>query len=691
MNKNKKNRFGNIIFYLMFILLLGFSFVIFYSYYGTSSNHITFGDSLVYDYPNKFITSNAFRLGIYPLWDQWRFNGMPDSFNVSFYNISPLVLFSSFFGNYTMTIYTIDVFIVQILCFLGMFYWLKMYVNRWIALYGAFCFSICPMIVTTVPEENPLTTMSMIPFLAYSLKLILGGSKRHIGLFALFLLIIFSTGYLGLNILFLPIIFLFVYSEHFFVLLQGKYSKRFIYLVKMSVPVFLAILLFIGISNLEWLQLWEFTKLSLNSLRWVPYSPFSGAAHMKEIFTLFFVNNFPSFIPWFAIIPSPSNTYMIYIGIFNLCLLLYSLFHKKYLSQTLLLAFFSIFIFAISLDSNYATGFFATKFLPFLQFSRWHGWYLVLVEFFMITLTCFGLGILYKQFDKKELKKLLLAQIIILVLLTVSIILLIVKSSPHPYNFFTLQLIFLLTFIFITSYGFLVYKSIKKFDKKFIVILFVFVGLTEYIPNSFHYLSYRDRAASFINTDAKSFVAQLNKNARYNFTYKSNIRANSVNSQITKIPTSSLERSVLSAPSMHHLRMTLGEKEFLYLTHYIFYFPDTNQKPIAVLSKTIKITQFEPNSISATVNSRKVNQQLIWSSTYTPDWKLYINGYSKSTSQAAFGFTTFKLQKGKNDITLIYHPNYLSWSIAFQIIAVCIMIGLIFYDSFWTMLKKFMK
>lgn len=669
-----------ILFLICFLLSLGLSFFIFYSYYGTNSFHFPYHDSLAFVYPNIFYVQNTIRQGIMPLWDPWTRNGMPLALNITFYNISPILLFFSLFGPFSFEIFKIETFFIQSICFIGMFLWLRLYVNKWIALYGAFCFSVSPVIVGTITDTSALTTMSMVPLLVYSLKKTLEGSWRSAGLLAFFLLIIFSSGYLGLNILFLPFIFLFCYLDFFLIMLQGDLKNRLITIIFASAKVIVALLLFWGITNFQWLQAWDFTKFQTSDLHIGWWSPFDGGNRLKFISTLFFVRPFPPFITQYVLVPEPGETTMLYIGIFNLCLVIFTIFYKKYLKQTLLILSFVVFIFLISLTGIYPTARIAVAIIPFLRLSRWHGWYDCLIIFFTVTLACLGLKILYEKFSKAIMKKLLISQIIVLALFLCTIAVLLVKAS-YTGSFISLPLITLLLLIGTTIY-FSYFNALLKIKKILIIFILVGLGLLEFVPTAFHYFVYRDIfVQKSVNRKGwRNTVSLMESQAKDGFTYSSNERKDSIDQFITNIPTSD-GYSPVRTVTMQLLLNKVGEKEYQSLTHYMLYFPGKSNKPNLDSLKSISNIELRPNSLSAVIESKKNNQDVIWSSSYTPYWKLEVNGHLQLTQQAKFGFTSFSIHKGVNKILLIYHPYYLERSILIQILSLILLVYFLIFGK----------
>ena len=99
-------------------------------------------DNIGSGYPFRILISSAIQNRIFPLWDHWSLGGMPLNtpvFNLSF---SPIILFLSLFGVYSMTSYVTEIFIVILFGFLGMYTWLRKYSSKYSELWIALCFSL---------------------------------------------------------------------------------------------------------------------------------------------------------------------------------------------------------------------------------------------------------------------------------------------------------------------------------------------------------------------------------------------------------------------------------------------------------------------------------------------------------------------------------------------------------------------
>jgi len=661
---------NNKIFIILYFCGISLSIFVFYTYLGDSSFRFPYHDALTYDYPNRFYISKSFNQGIIPLWDQWTNNGMPSSLNISFMYMSPIIFLFSIFGAYKLETLILEMFLMQIIAFTGMFFWLRTYTNKWFSLFGALVFSLAPPILTTPTNASVVCSMSMIPFIAYASKKTLQGSLTHTGLLSIFLIIIFTSGYLGLNILYLPVIFSFCFIE--FILFDRKNKN----ILKGIFLFMLSNLLFLGYTSFGWLELWNYTRFNLGVFRvGNGADPFVGAFRIKALFTLFFTNNLPPYVPLGAVLPSAGNSYGIFIGTINLGFIIFSWFIKNDLKRTIYISIFGILVLFISLTPDFIFPVFASKILPFLNMTRWHGWYNLIMVFLLVTLSIRGLSFYFE--DKLvQTKKLIISLSFIVLIMFIGIIKLL-SSSIYVGDFFSIQLICLILAILFLYYN---YKNrSQKLNKNLIIVILISLSLLELIPKSFTYLSYRDdRWYVKVYKDIKSFYDN-NSNTNFNATY--NNRKNTQSQLITGIP-SPYGYSNLQTMEIFNLKRKVGESNYLKLSENIFYFPQSNNNPDKNSLSKIKIIKINPNNISLLVNNDQKRNSIIWSSAFTPSWKVFVNGHEKLPSRSINGFTILKLELNDNNIYLQYQPRYLNTSKILAILSIITIFYLVILGLF---------
>ncbi|MDO8269666.1 MAG: hypothetical protein Q7T54_03285 [Candidatus Levybacteria bacterium] len=639
---------ANWLFLSLFILAAIISASIFFTYFGTSAFRLPYHDAFKFDFPNRFFISKSINNGILPLWDQWSHNGLPTSLNISFINISPVILLISLFGIYTPQTLMIEMLLMQFLALVGMFFWLKEYSNKWLALVGAFFFSLSPPILSTATNASVIATMCTVPLIAYSFKKTLQGSLRHSGLFSLALIIVFTSGYLGTNVLYLPIIFMFCLLEEIIINKSNfrNISKGFAFLILGGV-------LFLAATSIGWIELWHYTGFDLSSLRYGHYDPFTGGNSLKILYSLFFVHNFPPYVPLGAIVPVAGNGYEIYFGVVNFIFALFCLLNRKDFGRSILIFCFLIVIFCISLAPEYDIPVIASKFLPFLTLSRWHGWYTLLLSFFSLTLAIRGFDLLISQKSILNFKLIAISGGVVVALMLLAIYKLISRSS-YSGDFFVLQLTCAVGIILFAVY---LHKN-PTFKKKvgLVFISFIFVGLSiiEFVPNSLNYLTYRNDTW---NETAHMEMKKIFEDQRSNtFSYKKNERQVSNYQLVTGIP-SPYGYTPMSTPAMLKLRAQIGEDKYTKISMRLFWISD----PLSAPSKQediINITKFEPNAIDLTIENKEGQRKILWTNSFSTHWKLNVNGKPQVLEKTSNGFSAFTVGNGKSLVKLQYEPKY---------------------------------
>lgn len=662
---------ANWLFLSLFILAAIISAFIFFTYFGTSAFRLPYHDAFKFDFPNRFFISKSINNGILPLWDQWSNNGLPTALNISFINISPVILLISLFGIYTPQTLMIEMLLMQFLALVGMFFWLREYSNKWLALLGAFFFSLSPPILSTATNASVIATMCTVPLIAYSFKKTLQGSLRHSGLFSLALVIVFTSGYLGMNVLYLPVIFSFCILEEIIINKSNfrNISKGLIFLV-------LGSSLFIAATSIGWIELWHYTGFDLSSLRFGHYDPFTGGNSLKILYSLFFVHNFPPYIPLGAIVPVAGNGYEIYFGVVNFIFALFCILSRKDFGRSILIFLFLIVIFCISLAPEYDIPVIASKFLPFLTLSRWHGWYTLLLSFFSLTLTIRGFTLLSSDRDIKSLKLLSISGVVVVVLMLLAIYKLISRSS-YSGDFFALQLGCAIGTILFAGYLYRNPTFKKKVGFAFISIIFAGLSIIEFVPNSLNYLTYRNDTW---NEPAHMEMRKIFEDQRSStFSYRKNERQVSNYQLVTGIP-SPYGYTPMSTPAMLKLRAQISDDKYERISKYLFWTSD----PLSTSSKQediVNITKFEPNAIDLMIENKEGQRKILWTSSFSTYWKLSINGKSQVMEKTSNGFGAFTIGNGQSLVKLQYKPEYLLPAFVIMTIAYTLIIFLLVFNK----------
>ncbi len=648
-------------FKLYFLLILLFSLYIFISSSNLGKTASIYHDNFAINYPVRILTSTAVRSGYFPLWDHWTHGGIP--FNTLFFStsFSPIILFLSLFGIYSLKTFFVEMLIIFLLGFFGMFLWLKTYVDKYIALLGAACFSLSPFFLTQAPINfEHVTSSFMIPWLAYGIKRSLQLKRQAIPLISFSLLIMFTSGYLGVNIIAIQFIFIFCIIEY----LLNKFTLHGL------LNVIFGVLLFIAIYNYPIFETLNYFGTNFNQIRETSFEPSLGSLNIYSFYTIIW----PNFINSFVNDNYGSVTALTYFGSINFIFIFYALLSFKKIKNALLLFIFMMVSLISMLSSKLILGKFFTDIIPFYDKVRWHVFYIGIFLFFTLTLSSIGLKNWIKNL--KNIKNI----IAIISYATLAIVLAFLQSRQiniFKYIYYPQSLSFLL---FITIYlGIFNFDKILKnyskikYPKKPVMVIFItFIVLGEFLllPKQLIFLKrdsllYQQLIPMQENLKTKGFTSTTNERT---------LSTNWSNEQIyTKNP-SAYGYNTLIHPAIKNLMLN---NKYAELIKNIFYLADKEGNPFIDAQIDIKIIKFQPNYINLIIETSQDNNQIVWSSPYTKNWKIYINKKLSQTVMNPYGLTTFTLNNNVFEIELKYKPPYLIFSFVISIISIFISIYLL--------------
>ena len=100
----------------------------------------------------------------------------------------------------------------------------------------------------------------------------------------------------------------------------------------------------------------------------------------------------------------------------------------------------------------------------------------------------------------------------------------------------------------------------------------------------------------------------------------------------------------------------------------IFYLGDNTLRPDESLRfNNIEITKVTTRSVDANITLTGDRGDIIWSSPYSKNWILYLNGNASPLKATSDGLTTFKVNKQFNKVRLYYRPWYFTLSILLSV------------------------
>lgn len=609
-------------------------------------------DNYALGYPWRILISSSLQNGIFPLWDHWSHGGMPFNSPLNMLSFSPIVLLLSLFGVYSISSYVIEILIIHIVGFIGMYIWLTFYSSKFSSIVIAFCFTLmAAQVIQTPLNFEAVVSTALLPWLGIGMKYCVRSAVKGIGILALTVWIMMTTGYIGMNVIYIEIISLFCISEAIILVLSKNIRHKQLFL---GVFYIICGLLLGGlIVNYPFMENFVHYGTSFATMRDVTFTPYAASANLFSLFTLFFPNNV-----WaFSSDQFSAHTGILFFGSIPIYMALYSFMRKKIRIGAFLLTGFFVLSFVAMLSAKYPFAHWITMNFPLLRYIRWHVWLLPISVFFLATVSSIGM----KEFieEKRKVAKLFAFFVFIILAVFVSI-----KQSGS---------------LFISPTKYLLYPQIITYISLGIVILISFQRMNKLV-----YL------LSVAEVLAVSWSIGLLGNNLY---YRGLTKQEAADRELTKIQTKdfpeiSNERSTQTShinPQYYSKQPTLdgynpvieptmssfiNDPEYPVIMKCLFYpvnstgFPDMNSD---FKISSIRLT---PNGAEAMIDIQSKEQNIVWSSPYSSYWKLAIDGVRSATLPNRFGLTQFTIKKGTHTIRFIYRPSYFIPSMLLSLVSI---------------------
>ena len=598
-------------------------------------------DNIGSGYPFRILISSAIQNRIFPLWDHWSLGGMPLNtpvFNLSF---SPIILFLSLFGVYSMTSYVTEIFIVILFGFLGMYTWLRKYSSKYSALWIALCFSLlASQIIQMQLNCEVVVSTAMLPWIAVGMHEALRGMRRGIGIIALSLWIVLTNGYLGMNVIFIELLLFYTLCTAFLLLMTKKISVHQILhgIVNIGIGLTLGFL----IVNYAYVEAFAHFGISFATNRLgVDFSPFIGSANLYSLSTLFFPNHVWSFSPNGSL----GNTAMMFFGSFPLFLSFFSFIEKRLRTLSLLLFVFFLLSFGLILSSSYPIAYWINSLFPLLKFLRWHAWMTPASVFFLATLSAIGCDAFYDS--QHTSLKTRIYFIFVFFCFT---------AAFFQSRFFSTPLLSYLYFpqiAFIAVLGLIIFIPLHKLSYLLLPIalseiIIVLWSLSLY-GNNYYWIGYTKEETAkreVMKDQTKYFPSQSNERLIHNYY----INPQYYSKQPAVYGYHSLMNPVLSSYSFTPV--------YIPIMMYLFYSQNEQGYP-NIARSTVGSVRLTPVGAETDITVLSDDMPIVWSTPFTPYWKLYIDGQLSPTQPNKFWLTQFHLSKGKHYIRFLYRPPYL--------------------------------
>lgn len=693
--KDEENNIMNkLIDRIYFFIVLTISITIFICSTKILSSTPIYHDNLTLGYSLRVLMSTSINNGIFPLWDHWIHGGNAMTSVYMAGNFSPIILLLSLFGVYTIKTFLIEILLMHILCFSGMYLWLKTYVNHYIALFGCFCYSLsfCLLVQTPINFEA-LVSASMMIWFAYGFKLALIKKRLGIGISAISLWIMFTTGYLGVNIIQLQFVITFCVIEF---LLSSDYLKKRDYwsIIKSIGYACIGFILFLMIFNFAILETYHYLHFDFSQIRQGNFNPFHGALKFSTIYTMLFPNQIPTFL----VDQYMGGIALLYCGSLMTFFSMYACTQYKRNKNIVLIAIATTVIFSAMLSEYHTIAILMTHTIPFLHKVQYHGWNVTLINFFVVTLGCIGMMYFYenKEFGNKYPFFFIVLYALFGILQTedanYSRYLLYPSMEANYGKYLTYPqmftfLIFILLIIYVyrrnQSPGNInIYKMGKANEEEantraiqreipvFQICILTLLTAAEIAMLAPSLIFYSNKPAVDIIQrieQAKHNQFDIVENERNDDGLKINLQ------YYSKVPAIHGYH-----PSMHPAMFKLKKNnQFNNLLKKIFYQADENANPIQYGIVDVKIKTFNPNEIKVDINSLEDNTLMVWSSPYTSNWVLREGDTKIKTSKNIHGLTAFTVNKGLHTMTFKYNPPYLFFGFILCSLGILISVALL--------------
>ncbi len=643
------------------LLLGGIAVVIFYVVrLQLLSNHLALSnDNYALGYPLRILVSSSIQNGIFPLWDHWTHGGMPLSSPLIPLSFSPIVLLLSLFGVYSIPTYIVEILTIHILGFIGMYLWLRFYASKFSSLVVAFCFTLIGYQVLQTPLNfEAVVSTALLPWLGVGMKYCMRGATKGIGIIALAVWIMMTTGYLGMNVIFIELISFFCILES---LVHTIKNKSHINKLLLGTLFILCGLILGGlIVNYPIVENLVHYGTSFATMRDAAFTPYAASANLFSLFTLIF----PNHVWTFSADQSSAHTGIIFFGSIPIYMVLYALLRKKFQHSIILLFTFFILTFIAMLSSKYLFAQWLSMNFPLLRYTRWHVWFLTGSVFFLATVS--GIGMTAFIEGKRRAAKVFTYYIFIIIAA-----LIVIKQSgslfvsPISYLRYPQVIIYVLL-------GIVLLVSRPKINIFVYLLAVIEVAIVSWsIPLLGNNLYYRGL------TEQEAAARELVKQQTKYFPFISNERSaqdSHVNPQYyTKQPALYGYNPVIY-PTFISL---INDPVYPEIMKYQFY--PVNNVGYPEMNNDFKIhsIRLTPNSAEATIEIQPKEQNIVWSSPYSSSWIFSIDGVRAVTQSNSYGLTQFTVNKGIHKIRFIYRPPYFIPSILLTVSAIGISIYLL--------------
>lgn len=648
--KSPNKRFYKLIFLFLSLGLL--DTFLFYLFGGFNTPFPILHDNAFLGLPTRFLISISLRSGIFPLWDPYIGAGVPLHSIYTSIGLSPIVWVLSLLRKYDTVLFIMEILVLNIIGFTGMWLWLKTRSSTFICFLGAFSFSLSPYLLFQAKINlEAVGSAVAIPWICLGVYQISKENSVGVAVLAGGMGLAFTSGYLGTNILMLELLgiwgLLLICLQYSplakFDLNKSQRNIRIPIIYIIASLVLCTFLLSIPITEtLSNLDLDFFTKRNID--------PFIAAIQLESLKNLFDNRVNPFIADSFG-----GHDVMLYVPSILLGGLIYGLYKPNRVMIATLLAF-AITLMAC-LSKEYAVAKFLVGLLPGFKEIRFHAWLSILLVFFLITMGSLGLSKFYKdsQYGHKTYKPAILITTIIIITATYF------TQSDRDWTY-----LFITTLISITSLISL-QKIVNGTNSKRLLlsICIIFLSLSQMYLASIRWdlEGFKTRFGVQAN-DIQQRQREAIRNALPAFTIPPNARdlfpeyPDSENEHYSKRP---LVEGYLPQrnPAITTL-ITEGQMEILK-----YYAITSDGKPIRY-----ELISLTPNQFKIKLLEDLGNESIVITTPYSPNWRGYDKNHKPLEIQRnKLGLMEISSEHGGNFISMEYEPKWLKLMLSLTILS----------------------
>ncbi len=363
--------------------------------------------------PWRYYVSECIQSGHFPFWNPYQQLGYPiyADLRSTWHPEVWLIGITTGYNNYTL--HFLYIFYIFLAGF-GMYRLILFFkTNRNVAFIIGISYMLSGYFIGHAQEMYSITSATWIPYiLLFYLKM--STEKTYINAFktSLFMFLMITSGYQGITII-LNYLLLIIFIYFIIKLIKNKNKKDIFKFIKLNIVLFLSVIIFSTVIIVTLSQVWpyiqRFNGLPLKEALYFPLSPQSLVSLLIPFSVIKETEFFNTDI-------SMTNVYM---GMFLLMFLIYSLFRKKQTIEKILL-YFGLFSLLASFGEYLPVRKFLYDYIPFMNLSRFPSLFRIftIITFLIIA----GIHLSKFLYEKEKNRNLLFIIITVFYLILITFI-----------------------------------------------------------------------------------------------------------------------------------------------------------------------------------------------------------------------------------------------------------------------------